>query len=227
MLDRPLRPQDAPARAFQNVVPGVVAEPAQRHLTFWQDGFSVEDGPLLRYDDPANQETLTLINEGRAPLDLLNVRFGQPVELLVSRRTNERYVPPPPPPMQPFGGEGNRLGSALPQVAKRAEQSPSAANDAAPPTVDAAQPATQVQVRLPDGGRMIVKLNHTHTVGDLQAYITAYVSATGDGLTHSAHPELTDGYQLQASFPPKPIGDLNQSVSAAGLLNSVVQVKRA
>ena len=73
-------------------------EPAVRHLTFWQDGFSIEDGPLMRYDDPANRETLEAINAGRAPLSLLNVRFGQPVELLVARRTNEKYVPPPPPP---------------------------------------------------------------------------------------------------------------------------------
>ena len=37
---------------------------AIRHLTFWRDGFSVEDGPLLRYDDPANSETLKAIDEG-------------------------------------------------------------------------------------------------------------------------------------------------------------------
>jgi UBX domain-containing protein 1 len=35
-----------------------------RHLTFWKDGFSVEDGPLLRYDDPANKEVLAAIKAG-------------------------------------------------------------------------------------------------------------------------------------------------------------------
>lgn len=35
-----------------------------RHLTFWQDGFTVEDGDLMRYDDPANEQILKDINEG-------------------------------------------------------------------------------------------------------------------------------------------------------------------
>jgi UBX domain-containing protein 1 len=29
-------------------------ELAIRRLTFWRDGFIVEDGPLMRYDDPAS-----------------------------------------------------------------------------------------------------------------------------------------------------------------------------
>ena len=150
-------------------------EPAVRHLTFWQDGFSIEDGPLMRYDDPANRETLEAINSGRAPLSLLNVRFGQPVELMVARRTNEKYVPPPPPPMQPFSGAGNRLGAPAPAApaAAPAPAAPAATGDA--PTVDPSQPTTQIQVRLGDGQRLIAKLNQNHTVGDLRRYINAYV----------------------------------------------------
>ena len=26
-------------------------EPVTRNLTFWKDGFSIEDGPLMRYDE--------------------------------------------------------------------------------------------------------------------------------------------------------------------------------
>jgi hypothetical protein len=39
-------------------------ERAIRHLTFWRDGFSIEDGPLLRYDDPENDATLKAIDQG-------------------------------------------------------------------------------------------------------------------------------------------------------------------
>jgi len=39
-------------------------EVATRHITFWRDGFSVEDGPLLRYDDPTNSSILEEINTG-------------------------------------------------------------------------------------------------------------------------------------------------------------------
>ena len=39
-------------------------ETAVRNLTFWQDGFSIEDGDLMRYDDPANADVLAAINSG-------------------------------------------------------------------------------------------------------------------------------------------------------------------
>lgn len=38
--------------------------PTVRHLTFWREGFSVEDGELMRYDDPENEHILSEINSG-------------------------------------------------------------------------------------------------------------------------------------------------------------------
>ena len=170
-------------------------EPAVRHLTFWQDGFSIEDGPLLRYDDPGNQSTLQAINSGRAPLSLLNVRFGQPVELLVARRTHEKYIPPPPPPSKPFMGQGNRLGapsaSGLGDSAHRltadgivtkatnkhaaashAPRESSAKSASSSSTdVDLSKPTVQIQVRLSDGQRLILRLNESHTISDLRREI--------------------------------------------------------
>jgi UBX domain-containing protein 1 len=35
-----------------------------RNLTFWKDGFSIEDGPLMTYDDPYNKEILEAIKSG-------------------------------------------------------------------------------------------------------------------------------------------------------------------
>jgi len=35
-----------------------------RNLTFWKEGFSIEDGPLMRYDDPHNKEILEAIKAG-------------------------------------------------------------------------------------------------------------------------------------------------------------------
>lgn len=42
-------------------------ETAIRHLTFWRDGFTVEDGELMRYDDSANEQILAEINSGCVP----------------------------------------------------------------------------------------------------------------------------------------------------------------
>jgi UBX domain-containing protein 1 len=107
--------------------------PAIRHITFWREGFSVEDGPLMRYDNEENSRILDEINSGcvptfplapflftplyrRAPPSILNVAPGQPVELRVARRLNEDYVPPPAAPAAPFSGSGNRLGSVVPDI---------------------------------------------------------------------------------------------------------------
>lgn len=198
-------------------------EPAVRHLTFWADGFSIGDGPLMRYEDPGNQEMLEAIHAGRAPLHLLNVRFGQPVELVVTRRTNEKYVPPPPPPMKPFEGVGNRLGAPSVDPAL----SPNQASDAAPPApaaiqADPSQPMTQIQVRLSNGQRLIVQLNLTHTVADLRNYILSYVPY--ETYLTRQQPELPADFTLRTSFPPKPLLDSSLSIADAGLANAVVVV---
>ncbi|KAJ6452677.1 hypothetical protein C8R47DRAFT_1229319 [Mycena vitilis] len=40
------------------------ADPAIRRLTFWRQGFTVEDGPLMRYDDPQHADVLAAIHSG-------------------------------------------------------------------------------------------------------------------------------------------------------------------
>ncbi len=38
--------------------------PVERNLTFWRNGFSIDDGPLFEYSDPKNQKYLEAINDG-------------------------------------------------------------------------------------------------------------------------------------------------------------------
>lgn len=106
-----------------------------------------------------------------APPSILNVQVGQPVELRVSRRLNEDYVPPPKR-FNVFEGQGNRLGSALPVGAAPSASSqqppgafPSGGNasgagqDRSSLTtkfeVDMSAPTTSVQIRLADGTRYV------------------------------------------------------------------------
>lgn len=154
-----------------------------RRLTFWRNGFSIEDGPLLSYDEPRNRETLEAIQSGRAPPSLFGVRFNQPLQVEVAQRKSEDYQPPPKRPAKPFEGSGNRLGAATPQVVS-GSSTPSmpgslpaeaAAAPAAPPSfaVDQSQPTTSIQVRLGDGTRLVAKVNLTHTVEDLRNFVAA------------------------------------------------------
>ncbi|TFY78376.1 hypothetical protein EWM64_g5639 [Hericium alpestre] len=196
-------------------------ETAIRHLTFWRDGFSVEEGELMRYDDPAHSQILNEINSGRAPPAILNVLPGQPVEVRVSKRLNEDYVAPRKKAGgAAFTGTGNRLGSPVPPVV--ATSAVSSSTSPRPPTrepdslttrfaVNQTKPTTSVQIRLADGTRMVSRMNLTHTVGDIRNFINA------------SRPEnLTREYTIATTFPNRILEDNSATIEAAGLANSVV-----
>jgi UBX domain-containing protein 1 len=195
-----------------------------RSLTFWRDGFSVEDGPLMRYDDPANQDVLRAIQNGRAPLSLMNVEPGQPADVNVFRRMDEDYVPSKKRPA-PFSGAGQRLGSPTPggssvpaslaaPVNVQPATSPSSSSSAPrAPTVavNASSPTTTLQIRLGDGTRLVSSFNHTHTVGDVYGFVNA-----------ASLESRSRNYVLQTTFPTKELKDMDQTIKDAGLVNAVV-----
>ncbi|KAF7350626.1 SEP-domain-containing protein [Mycena sanguinolenta] len=186
---------------------------AIRRLTFWRDGFTVEDGPLMRYDDPANADVLAAIHAGHAPPSILNVRLGQRVDVQVTKRTEDNYVPPPP---KPFSGSGNRLGAPVPAATVAPSSSsaaPAASASGSSPRfeVDQSQPTTSVQIRLADGTRIVCRMNLTHTVLDLRNFI------------NGARPEnLTRPYTIGTTFPNRTLDDNSATIEGAGLKNSVV-----
>ncbi|KAH9979230.1 hypothetical protein BGW80DRAFT_1275718 [Lactifluus volemus] len=203
-------------------------ETAIRHITFWRDGFSVEDGDLRRYDDPAQAQILSEINAGRAPPSILNVQPGQPVGLRVARRTEEDYVATP---RRGFAGSGSRLGGVVPEPGPAPQAgmpgtfptgesalpapAPSRAHDqesiSTRYSVDQTKPTTSVQVRLADGTRMVARMNTTHTVRDLRNFINA------SRPENNARP-----YTIGTTFPNRTLDDDNVTIEAAGLLNSVI-----
>ncbi|KAI8905589.1 SEP-domain-containing protein [Gorgonomyces haynaldii] len=193
-------------------------ETVERELIFWKDGFSLGDGPLMRYDDPQNQKILEIIKSGRVPPSLLNVPLGKQVDIKVSHRVDQDYVQPKKP-LQAFAGAGNRLGSVVPgepgpSSIPGAFPSSSAASSSAPiPTVqvDNSQPVTSIQIRLADGTRLVAKFNHTHTIGDIRHYI------------QFARAEYRNAsFVIQTPLPVKVFADDKQTLKDAGLLNAVV-----
>ena len=83
-----------------------------RILHLWENGFSIEDGPLREFDDPQNAADLNMIRQGRAPLHLMGVRHDQPVDIQLIKH-DENYKPQPKV-YKPFAGSGQRLGSPTP-----------------------------------------------------------------------------------------------------------------
>ncbi|KAF9429549.1 hypothetical protein BGZ94_010319 [Podila epigama] len=200
--------------------PSTEMETATRQLTFWRNGYSIEDGPLMSYTDPANREFLDAINQGHAPIKYLNVKPGQPVEMRVAKRLEEDYKEPPKAPPKAFEGTGNRLGSVASPSAAESSATPGAfpggQQSTAAPTprrveIDESLPVTPIQIRLADGSRMIARFNHTHTINDIRGYINA-----------SQPGESSRAYVLQTSFPKKDLTNVQETIKDAGLLNAVV-----
>ncbi|EKM77275.1 hypothetical protein AGABI1DRAFT_43901 [Agaricus bisporus var. burnettii JB137-S8] len=190
-----------------------------RTITFWQDGFQIEDGDLMRYDDPEDAKILSELAAGTAPISLLNVRQGQPVELRMIPRQGEMYTPPAG--VRAFRGAGQRLGAPVPQIASGITPPAAAASSSASTTereslttrfeVDQSRPTTSIQLRLADGTRMVCRMNLTHTIGDIRNFINA------------ARPEnVTRPYTIGTTFPNRTLEDNSATIESAGLVNSVV-----
>eukprot|EP01135_Chromosphaera_perkinsii_P005926 Nk52_evm12s372 gene=Nk52_evmTU12s372 len=190
------------------------AEPVTRVLTFWRDGFSVDDGPLRHFDDPANKEFLEDVNRGVAPRELSQSRGGSrrgEVHInLVDRRTEEFVAPKKK--FEPFAGTGNKLGNPVPEVAGAGTSSSSAAHQSAKVqelNIDESQPVTSIQIRLGDGTRLVSKFNTTHTVGDIRDFI------------RSAKPD-TRAFTLMTTFPRKELNEDSETIADAKLNNAVI-----
>ena len=201
---------DAPSEVVQDPAAAArarqqAAERVTRTLHLWADGVSIDDGPLFRFDDPANQGIMAEINRGRAPLALLDVQPDQEVDLNLEPHKDENYVQPKKK-YKPFGGSGQRLGSPVPSASTTAtipQQSAAPAAAAASSSsstqqvnVDDSQPTVQLQIRLGDGTRLSSRFNTTHTIGDVYAFVDAASPASAQR-----------PYALMTTFPSKELED--------------------
>jgi len=188
-----------------------------RTLHLWADGVSIDDGPLLRFDDPANEHIMQEINQGRAPKALLDVQPDQEVDLNLEPHKGENYVAPKPK-YKPFGGQGQRLGSPTPGLASSSSTTTTSAATAASSsftapsstastqmTVDESQPTVQLQIRLGDGTRLASRFNTTHTIGDVYEFVNRASAASQQR-----------AYALMTTFPSKELDNKSQVLGEIG-----------
>lgn len=204
---RTLGGEDAPSRVIEDPTANVPrrAPPVERHLHFWSDGFSVDDGPLYRTDDPRNAAILEMIKEGRAPLEVMNVQRDQEVDVKLERHDGN-YVQPKKK-YKSFSGGGQRLGSPTPGVGPTTSSQPAPASTSgkqasstnsasATVDVDESQPTISLQIRLGDGTRISSRFNTTHTVGDVYSFVNA-----------SSPNSAQRNWVLMTTFPSKELSD--------------------
>ncbi|KAL4224590.1 NSFL1 cofactor p47 [Mactra antiquata] len=184
-------------------------------LKLWKNGFSVDDGPLRDFKDPANQEFLSSISKGEVPHELIREARGGEVNLNMEDHRMEDYVKPKLP-TRAFTGEGHTLGSPVPTVisstpSASSSSSASKSNVASSLKLDESQPTTTIQIRLADGSRLVQKFNHSHTVGSIRQHII------------SLNPQYAStSFVLQTTFPNRELTDDSETIDKAKLQNAVV-----
>ncbi|XP_018468432.1 plant UBX domain-containing protein 3 [Raphanus sativus] len=189
-------------------------EPVIHSIVFWSNGFTVDDGPLRKLDDPENESFLDSIRKSECPKELEPADKRAPVHVNLMRR--DEICPEREKPTVAFQGVGRTLGggasSSTPQsLSNPTDVAAAPSPSQSPVVVDETLPSTSIQLRLSDGTRMVAKFNNHHTVNDIRAFID--FSRPGNPIN----------YSLQVmGFPPKPLTDPFQTIDEAGLANSVV-----
>ena len=210
----------------------------RRTITMYRSGFTVDNGPFRRLDDPANSEFLTSMARGLIPRELREEAVrgrtaddGDVPEVMVGLidRRGEEYDPERhgrndsggdgggSGGFQSFSGEGQSLGTtgAVSSSTSSSERGGTIhpSNSSTPAPLDPAQPSTSIAIRLLNGTRLVIKVNLSAPVSELGHHI-----GTQAGL---------EPYVLTAGYPPRIIEDLSLSVEEAKLKGAQVVLKRA
>ncbi len=195
----------------------VIPEKVTRKITFWKEGFQVDEGKLYRYDDPENSQYLDELNRGRAPLGLLNVQMFQDVDVQVVKKLDESFKPPKRK-AGGFAGEGRRLGSPVPGEpivvgGSEPQNEPKQDKEHEQEKKEEEEGAgdARIQIRLAHGERIVHGFNSSDKVSAIYDFVA-------DKTTDAATP-----WTLALTFPMKLLDDLkDQTIAEAGLANSVV-----
>ena len=188
-------------------------ENAEKHkITFYKNGFTVDDGEFRDNNDPANAEFLAAVERGQVPRELMNKHQAVDVEIDDQR---EKDYKKPKPVYKPFSGQAHTLagsGSAPKQPAKPAP----AAAPAQPAKTNYAtngQPSTKVRIQCPDGQVLTLTVNQSATIADLKSYI------------HENRPQLSQQtMKLKCTFPPKELTNPSATILDEGLKMATIQV---
>uniref|UniRef100_A0A8D2HYC2 NSFL1 cofactor p47 n=1 Tax=Urocitellus parryii TaxID=9999 RepID=A0A8D2HYC2_UROPR len=182
-------------------------------LKLWKSGFSLDNGELRSYQDPANAQFLESIRRGEVPAELRRLAHGGQVNLDMEDHRDEDFVKPKGT-FKAFTGEGQKLGSTAPQLLNTSSPAQQAENEAKASSsilIDESEPTTNIQIRLADGGRLVQKFNHSHRISDIRLFIV------------DARPAMAaTSFVLMTTFPNKELADENQTLKEANLLNAVI-----
>jgi len=203
-----------------DVIPGAAVKkdekPREFILKMWQNGFSIDDGPLRAYNDQQNREFLNDVMMGRIPRELVREARGGEVMVNMEDHKDQQFEPSKAK-VKPFQGSGNVLGNMAPEIASNTTSAAEPVGAALSPedaqkkvNVDPSKPMTSIQIRLASGGRLIAKMNESSTISDLRRYIRL------------VNPESPVNFSLHTTFPNKELTDETVTLKDAGILGAAV-----
>jgi len=166
------------------------------------------------------------IMQGRLPPELVQAHPGKRIDLEMEDHRHEEFKAPKRA-LKAFSGQGYALGSPVPEVigagkvGEKLSSAGTAANGAAAsaavdtqaslPPVDESKPITNIQIRLGNGERLVMKLNNSHTIKDLREFICRM------------RPDLANRqFILMTNFPSKELTNETATLEEASLLNAVI-----
>jgi len=176
-------------------------------VTLWQNGFTLNDGPLRDPSEPANKKFLQALQQGRIPDELAHIDPNA-LDLDLEDKRGEKWVEPPPPKYIAYSGQGITLGGATTTAQTKHTQQVNLSTD--PPKVDESKPKTRIQIRFHNGKSQEIEVNLATQLSEIYDYVKRVAPCN---------------FELIAGFPPKPIKDFTQTVEDAGLEDSKVTQK--
>jgi len=183
-------------------------------ITFYRNGFILEDGPFRPFDEPKNKEFLEQLNKGYIPKELAGV--SKKVAISLVDKKGEEYIPPKPK-FEPFSTKGRTLGSISTNTSSSSSTTTSEkkektniSNENTGYKLDTSKPTTSIQIRLPDGTTLKAKFNVDHTVGTLRKFIEASSNLKN--------------FQLSTLYPKKILKDDDETIEKSGLKNAAITV---
>ena len=110
-----------------------------------------------------------------------------------------------------FSGTGNKLSAGASSSQPSTSQAMPSAGDWNGP--DDTKPVTSIQIRMPDGTRLVGRFNLDQRISEIRAFVA------------SARPHDKRAYQMLTGFPQAPVPDESITIEEGGLKGSVVVFK--
>eukprot|EP01132_Coremiostelium_polycephalum_P005061 gene5061-6300_t len=190
-------------------------------ITFWSNGFTLDDGPLRRYEDPENREFIDDIHRREVPRELESRAPPGGLSIFMVDNRTQNWTEPAKPKYVAYSGSGQALGSTPAASSSTPAPKPTATSSTSTTTttntssvqVDSSQPTTSIQIRLADGTRLQSTFNQSHSLNDVINFINRSSNSNR-------------AFDLLTGFPLKPLTiDTKTSLKDAGLLNALLTQK--